>query len=299
MADVVGTDRNDLITVAAVSAGVTGQPLDNESNTITGALGNDRLEGGNGDDFIFGELLDTTGVLKYGADRISGGDGDDAISGDSFALTAGAKGGKDVIDGGDGNDSLYGDAGETMTGATGGADAIYGGDGDDVIYGDAVTMDGGRGGADKLFGGNGNDILWGDAESLGNGAIGGNDTIDGGAGDDLINGNGGRDKLTGGDGADTFYFNLGSGRDQILDFDTTEGDVLNLSTLFDSTTTNFASIDTNADGFLGAGDTGVTVKGSNMTIDLGVMFGTASAKVDSIVMKGVTSIGEANISDVL
>jgi VCBS repeat-containing protein len=57
----------------------------------------------------------------------------------------------------------------------------------------------------------------------------GNDRLFGDALDNIINGRRGNDRLTGGDGADTFVFGKGFGKDAILDFDPTEGDVIDLS----------------------------------------------------------------------
>ena len=296
MATVLGTNRNDIITTESISVGVEGGPLTNDGDTIDGDLGKDLIQAGNGNDLIFGEVDDTTASIKYGADNISGGAGEDGISGDSRSLDEGAKAGKDTISGDDGADRLYGDAGDTMTNATGGADIISGGDGDDSIWGDAETMNGGKGGNDKINGGGASDTIYGDAQFVDENAIGGNDIIDGGDGNDFIYGNGGNDKLTGGDGNDTFFFEANSGKDQILDFSSvaeSDEDRLDFSAI--SGGASFESIDTDGSGAIDAGDTGVTVKGSKMTIDLGVMFGEGLPKVDTIVLKGVTSIDETSI----
>ena len=58
--------------------------------------------------------------------------------------------------------------------------------------------------------GSGNDILGGNEI---------NNTLFGNAGDDLLIGRGGNDVLRGGDGADTYVWNLGDGRDTIVDID--------------------------------------------------------------------------------
>jgi len=80
---------------------------------------------------------------------------------------------------------------------------MYGGDGDDWVEG--------AGGDDCLFGG------------------AGNDGIDGGVGDDEIDGGAGHDWLVGGAGADTFIFQAEFGHDEIVDFNTYEGDTPDLS----------------------------------------------------------------------
>jgi Ca2+-binding RTX toxin-like protein len=154
-----------------------------------------------------------------------------------------------------------------------GGDQLVGGDGADLIFGDSVNTDA----VAQAMGltatpGSGWDVFarleagqsavnpsWTRAdtiayikanapqlaaESVGsNGATrsGGDDVINGGAGndlifgqegDDVITGGAGNDTLYGGSGADTFAYNaLTDGTDTILDFDVTEGDVLDLSAL--------------------------------------------------------------------
>lgn len=58
----------------------------------------------------------------------------------------------------------------------------------------------------------------------------GNDTIYGSYGNDKIDGGAGNDQLTGNSGADLFSFKTGFGHDQINDFQTSEGDVIEFST---------------------------------------------------------------------
>lgn len=76
--------------------------------------------------------------------------------------------------------------------------------------------------ADTLSGAGGDDHI--------NGGDGG-DSIDGGDGADTIDGGAGADTLTGGAGADWFSGNGLSG-DSIMDFDATQGDVIDLSSYF-------------------------------------------------------------------
>ena len=89
--------------------------------------------------------------------------------------------------------------------------------GDDVILG--------AGTGEILNGLGGHDMLSG---------LGGNDTINGGAGDDLLFGGTGNDVLNGGSGADTFIWRAGDASGSaldVLDFNPTEGDVLELGDL--------------------------------------------------------------------
>lgn len=85
------------------------------------------LDGGSGDDMIYG---------ADGVDIISGGDGVDTVTGGDA---------NDQINGGDGDDDLSGDAGN---------DTIYGDNDNDIINGGI--------GDDTLYGGDGNDTVSGD-----------------------------------------------------------------------------------------------------------------------------------------
>ncbi len=90
------------------------------------------------------------------------------------------------------------------------ADAILGLGGNDVIHG--------ADGNDIVNGGSGNDFLYGDY---------GNDTLQGSAG---------ADTLYGGSGADTFvYTALSDGTDTVADFNSAEGDRLDLTKFFQGT----------------------------------------------------------------
>ena len=108
------------------------------------------------------------------------------------------------------DDLVYGGAGN---------DWVYGGDGNDRGYGET--------GNDFLYGGNGNDYL--------NGGTG-NDYLYGGNGADTLDGDAGRDSMTGGNGADRFVFDdgdtvVGASRDHITDFEWTQGDKIDVSSV--------------------------------------------------------------------
>ena len=117
--------------------------------------GGDTLEGGAGDDQLYG---------GGEGDTLDGGDGNDVLYGGD---------GDDTLDGGAGDDLEFGGAGtDTMTGGVGSSDTLYGGDDGDLIYGDDGDS-AGAGDDDTLFGGGGDDSLFGE---------GGDDLIDGGDG---------------------------------------------------------------------------------------------------------------------
>ncbi|KMJ91512.1 hypothetical protein ACH58_01965 [Achromobacter xylosoxidans] len=249
------------------------------SRTNPAAVGDDVVEGGAGNDLIFGDAVNTDGeVLDWAsvggrpADLVQGSglkalqvflemrDGHAPTSGDlyqyikdhhaDFNLADDPRGGDDTIHGGTGDDFIYGQ---------GGNDTLYGDDGNDIIYGGA--------GDDKLYGGDGNDVLHGGA---------GNDVLEGGNGNDLLIGGKGDDTLIGGAGGDTFKWELGdqgtSARPAVdtiknfsLDKAADGGDILDLKDLLvgekDGTLTQYLNfhkegnntvIDVNTQGKLGS-----------------------------------------------
>jgi Ca2+-binding RTX toxin-like protein len=115
-------------------------------------LGDDRVDGGPGNDTVAG------GDFSVGNDTIAGGEGDDNL--DGYA-------GNDTADGGAGNDIMQPSEGD---------DTVYGGAGDDYLsgVGGSCSSDPGN---DSLSGGPGNDGLCGGS---------GVDTLDGGDGDDSV-----------------------------------------------------------------------------------------------------------------
>ncbi len=132
--------------------------------TVVNGVEGLNIDGGAGNDDLFG---------TEARDQISGGEGHDYIAGNAGDDVLYGQGGDDYIDGGAGNDIIYGNAGN---------DEAYGGDGNDTIYADD--------GHNKSFGGDGNDYLE---------ALSGSNLLSGDAGDDVILSRGDGD-LTQGDG---------------------------------------------------------------------------------------------------
>ena len=97
--------------------------------------------------------------------------------------------------------TLFGGRGDDEREGNQGNDLLYGGQGRDDLEGD--------GGNDRLFGNEGNDEIDGDD---------GADILHGNQGNDTLDGGRGNDILAGGIGADRFEFDLGDGRDRIVDF---------------------------------------------------------------------------------
>ncbi|MDB5814738.1 MAG: hypothetical protein JWN23_1855 [Rhodocyclales bacterium] len=193
--------HGDVINGGAGNDGLFGS---NGNDSLDGGADNDTLMGNDGDDLLRG---------GSGADLLAGGQGNDTLDGGTQNDTLYGETGADYLDGGDGNDHLIGGSD---------SDELYGGDGNDTLYGDVLTkptdqygddyLDGGAGddvlngdgGSDTLFGGEGNDSLFGDASDTPVSKLG-NDYLDGEAGNDLVDGGGGDDTLYGGDGNDSLY----------------------------------------------------------------------------------------------
>ena len=208
------------------------------NDTIKAFGGKDFIFSGDGNDLVLGGLGNDTLLGGNGADTLKGGNGADVLQGGGF---------KDLLEGGAGNDTLQGQAGnDTLKGGGGkdflvggvGADKLDGGAGNDSIQGNDGNdnlsggnqndrIAGGKG-FDKIYGGNGRDTLAGDK---GNDRLyggGGDDSISGGQGNDQIWVGGGTDYATGNAGSDTFIFSDSSGYNFINDFDSLEGDKINL-----------------------------------------------------------------------
>ncbi|WP_353844715.1 immunoglobulin-like domain-containing protein [Pseudomonas sp. MG-2] len=166
--------------------------------------GNDTVNGGDGNDIIFGDLVSFGSVAGNGVEAIQG-----YVAG-QLGVALGDVDGRvlhkyivehvsefDVSRSNDGNDILNG------------------GTGNDLLFG--------QGGDDTLDGGKGNDILIGGV---------GKDTLLGGEGNDILLGGKGDDTMTGGSGADTFVWKAGDiGKDVIKDFKVAEGDRIDLKDL--------------------------------------------------------------------
>jgi serralysin len=246
------------------------------ADTLHGDAGIDRLYGEDGNDTIWGDEGNDILYGNAGADTLHGGANDDTIyggsdtdtlNGDAGNDTLYGNSGNDTLNGGDGDDLLNGnDQNDILNGGAGadtlfgghGADILNGGDGIDILRGDNGndTLNGGLDN-DTLRGGNGHDVLNGDEgndtlrgenhnDTL-NGGDGadslygdnGGDILRGGNGNDFLNGGSGADHLYGGAGNDRFYFgvtDLGTGVDKIFDFNTSDGDRIDLRNLLSSYT---------------------------------------------------------------
>ena len=247
--------------------------------------GNDTVNGGDGNDIIFGDLVTFDGIAGTGVEAIQGYVasklGVDAGDVDARTMHKYINEHYTEFDVSRSND---------------GADTLLGGNGNDIIFGQGGNdyIDGGKGN-DILLGGTGNDTLLGGE---------GNDLLFGGAGNDLLIGGKGNDIMTGGTGADTFVWKAGDlGNDVIKDFKASEGDRLDLSDLLQgeraSTIDNFLKLTTvngestlqvstegklNAAGGLANADVTIKLEGvnwSNTTINSLISGADPTIKIDN------------------
>lgn len=183
------------------------------NNTISGLGGSDRIWAGYGNDIIFGEENAPTSVgsgdliyAGFGQDSVNGGGGDDWIFGDS---------GESILPGNLSSDEqkflasrpfllnpIVGSSTDEPLDQT----ILF-----DFRYGDTTTIDGnddlrGDAGDDIIFGGEGNDTIFGGGWESFSVLQGENDVLFGGKGDDHLFGELGDDIIFGGEGSDTAYF---------------------------------------------------------------------------------------------
>ncbi|MFM5867013.1 VCBS domain-containing protein [Aeromonas caviae] len=204
---------------------------------VSNLPGADRLDGGAGDDILFGDAVRFTGISgegyaaikQYVSGKLGAGSVTDAqvhayITDHASEFDQSSTNDKgDTLLGGDGNDILFGQGGDDFLYGGAGNDTLFGGSGNDTLYGES--------GNDRLYGGSGNDTLYGGT---------GNDILSGGLGNDILIGGAGNDILMGDAGADTFTWLKGDteagkvAKDYIVDFSKSEGDKLDLSDLLDS-----------------------------------------------------------------
>lgn len=113
-----------------------------------------------GNDVLRGSTSAPAGATCSAGDYtedLNGGNGDDTIYGNAGNDSIGDQGGTNTLYGGDGDDCIYGSGPTTAL-------TVYGGDGDDVITtGDGMNTVYGGNGNDDITGGDDDDILLGDA----------------------------------------------------------------------------------------------------------------------------------------
>lgn len=135
----------------------------------------------------YGNELDNTMSDWIGADLLSGLDGNDTLNGGTVL----SPGSSDTLDGGNGDDVL--NAGRYSYSS----DVLYGGEGHDTL-----TV---KAGSNSLYGGGGDDLLVSGGGGMYHGPT---DYLDGGSGNDTLEGGG---SLSGGDGDDLMTTNVFTG----------------------------------------------------------------------------------------
>jgi Ca2+-binding RTX toxin-like protein len=156
------------------------------------SAGDDVINGNEGNDYIYGDAVNT--------DSLAADHGLSTIDGDGWEIFTRLEAGESIMDPSWSRD-------ETLAFIFNHAELL----GEETVTSDGNTRSGGD---DILNGGDGDDYIFGQE---------GNDTISGDAGNDV---------LYGGSGADIFLFKaISDGHDQIMDFDQDDGDVLDFSEL--------------------------------------------------------------------
>jgi Ca2+-binding RTX toxin-like protein len=272
------TGTNNVDTIRGLGGNDTLNGL-KEDDLLDGGSGRDRLDGGPGDDRIFGAEDNESGRLPGGIrPGLFGREGDDELDGGAGIdlLDGGAD--DDRLEGGDNDDrqvrtietpppefgeptfilsaqgGLFGDIGDDELSGGDGSDTLAGGEGDDTLRGgdgdDGFTrtplpprtetrvdeqgneieieidivqevqagLDGGPGN-DNLQGDGGDDTLVGGTGGDGLSGGAGNDTLDGGDGLDGLLGGVGNDTLEGGDGDADRDILIGAGDRDSFNYD--------------------------------------------------------------------------------
>ncbi|MET0119288.1 MAG: retention module-containing protein, partial [Sedimenticola sp.] len=221
------------VTVTVTATEWQGAGSSTVTNTFSVSLadhsGDDLLDGGSGNDYLYGRggddvLEDGTGrdrlygdagndVLRGGIDNdvLYGGEGVDSLYGEEGADTLRGGAGEDTLEGGTGRDRLYGDDGNDTLRGGADNDRLYGGEGADTLHGGTGNdLLSGQGGDDLLYGEEGADTLRGGAGADTLEGAAGRDRLYGDAGNDTLRGGADNDRLYGGAGTDTLYGGTGN-----------------------------------------------------------------------------------------
>ena len=237
---VLGNGGNDIIRLDEANGALPAAQIYGGSgdDTLTGGSGNDILSGDQGNDTLFGGAGNDTLLGGNGNDVLTGGAGTDHMIGGNGddVLIWNPGDGSDVFEGGRGFDTaqvIGGAAGEVFTVSANGSHVDFErvsplpfsidiasterlvvnmGDGNDTFTATGnlaslinISVDGGAG-EDTINGSNGNDTLLGGA---------GNDRISAGDGNDFVDGDQGTDNAFLGAGDDVFRWDQGDGSDHV------------------------------------------------------------------------------------
>ena len=205
---------------------------------IDGGGGNDKLYGSKAANKIYGFGGADRLFGRNGNDILSGGDGNDFLKGDANNDKLYGGGGKDrlyldagtdFLNGGEGVDSVYAagnvrtriDLANSSSQNTGygndriiNIENIFGGGSHDTFFGNSDrNIIRGNNGNDQVDGRGGNDLIFGGRN---------NDTLSGSNGNDVLKGDHGSDRLIGGAGKDKLYAGVDNNRDLFVYKDVTD-----------------------------------------------------------------------------
>ncbi len=117
-------NQQTLFSIERIVAGDGGDVINLSSTTVT--LGNTFIDGGPGDDILWGNSGNDTIQGAGGNDNIDGGLGNDSLLGQDGDDNVKGGAGNDTVSGGNGNDVLDGNAGnDTVTGDAGNDTLVY------------------------------------------------------------------------------------------------------------------------------------------------------------------------------
>jgi Ca2+-binding RTX toxin-like protein len=169
-------------------------------NRINGGAGNDTLDGGAGNDRLFGGNGNDSLIGGAGKDTLYGGNDNDIIRSDGDSGSYYGDAGNDLMYSGLGNETMNGGSGiDTIDHTIWNGDYVFNMTTGLTNYGGELYLN-----FENAIMGSGNDNVTGNASA---------NTINGGAGNDILNGGDGNDSLIGDAGTDTLYG--GNGNDII------------------------------------------------------------------------------------
>jgi Ca2+-binding RTX toxin-like protein len=292
----IGTPRNDVIVGGSGADSILGR---GGNDMICGGTGPDTVHGGRGSDNLLGQ---------GGDDALDGGRSTDVIAGGSNSDTITGREGTDLLNGEGGDDSLKGGRGFDLIAyfgarrgvnvdldagaATGhGTDRITGVEGvEGSIFDDTLAGDGRR---TVLFGDAGNDTILGRDEK-GSSLLAG-DFLDGGPGNDDIDGGAGFDSVSFQNAGQPIVADLSAGTSSGQGTDT----LTNVEGLFGNGQPDSLSGDDGNNALWGQrGDDTLDGRGGVDVVGFATFFGRPGPVVANLVTGNATGVGNDTLLDI-